>query len=92
MKLLGGFVTQCLMGPHLLIDPVPGEKGGLLPAQVSGQLLYLVEFLLIGAERTLYSAISLRIVGAVKVAEQCQFLNRHLESTQKLTTPIRLDG
>ena len=31
-------IAQCLMRPHLFVDPVPDEQGGLKPTQVGGQV------------------------------------------------------
>src|SRR3990172_9365786 len=53
-------VAQGLVGPHRFVDLVPAEKGSLQPAQIDGQLLHLVELLLIGAEAPLHPSASLR--------------------------------
>ena len=69
VKLFGGFITQGLMGPDLLIDPVPSEQGSLGPACSGGHGLHLVKLFLIGVKRAFYPSVSLRVVGTVKGAE-----------------------
>src|SRR4030042_5075012 len=60
IELLWCLVTQGLMRPHPLVDPVPGQKGSPKPAYIRGQLLYLIELFLVSAEGSLYPTITLR--------------------------------
>ena len=69
VKLFGGFMTKGLMGPDLLIDPVPSEQRSLGPVSIGGPGLYLVELFFIGAERAFHPSVSLRVGGTVKGAE-----------------------
>ena len=53
IELVRGLVTQGLMRAHRLVGAVPGQESLLQPAQTGGEVLHLVELLLVGAEATL---------------------------------------
>src|SRR3970040_1318537 len=84
VELLWGPVAQGLVRSHSLVDVVPGQEGCLQPAQVGGQLLHLVELLLVGAEAPLNTSVTLGIVGAVEVVAQFQLLHCGAKGAQEL--------
>ncbi len=50
VELIGGEVAEGLVGTAGFVALVPGEEGGLEPAAVGGQIVDVVELVVVGAE------------------------------------------
>ena len=95
-----GLVTQGLMGAHRLVGVIPGQESLLQTPQIGGEVLHLVELLLVGAEAPLNAPVThvsstgeaLRVVGPVEVVGQLEFCYPGSKLLQELVSPVRLYG
>ena len=92
IELVRGLVTQGLMRAHRLVGEVPGQESLLPPAQAGGEVLHLVELLLVGAEATLNAPVTVRVVRSVEVVGQLEFCYPGSKLLQELASPVRLYG
>ena len=76
------------MRPHLFVDPVRSEQGGLKPTQDGGQALHLVELVLVGTEGTFCLAITLGLIGSIEVVEKLQFLCGQAKGPKELAATV----
>ena len=87
IELVRGLVTQGLMWEHRLAGAVPGQENLLQPAQISGEVLHLLDLLLVGAEASLNAPVAPRVVGPFEVVGQLEFCDRNSKLLQELTSP-----
>lgn len=88
VELLWCLIAQCLMRTNLFVDPVPDEQGSLNPVQVGGQVLDLIELVLVGTEGTFCLAITLGLIGSIEVVEKLQFLCGQAKGPKELAATV----
>jgi hypothetical protein len=70
---------------------VPGEERVLEPAEVSGQVVDVVELVVVRAEGTFDASVALRVVGPVEVVREPQFAHCLCEVAEELRAAVGLD-
>ena len=74
-----------------LVAVVPGEQGVLEPGEVSGEVVDVVELVVVGAEGAFDAAVALRVVGPVEVVSEPQFSGCLREDAEELRAAVGLN-
>jgi hypothetical protein len=91
VELIRGEVAEGLVQAPGLVAVVPGEQGVLEPAEVSGQIVDVVELIVVGAEGAFNTAVALRVVGPVEVVGEAQLGDGFGEFAEELGAAVGLN-
>src|SRR3972149_11041807 len=88
---MGGEIAERLVEAPRFVAVVPGEEGVLEPAKVSGQVVDVVELVVIRAEGAFDAAVALRGIGPVEVVGELQFGDCLGEVAEELWSAVGLN-
>jgi hypothetical protein len=91
VELIWGEVAKRLMQAPGLVTLVPGEQGILEPAEFSGQIVDVVELVVVGTERAFDAAVTLGVVRPVEVVGEPQFGDGLSEIAEELRAAVGLN-
>src|SRR6266508_2804833 len=72
VELVWSEVAERLVEAPGFVAVVPGEECGAEPAEISGQVVDVVELIVVGAEGAFDASIALGVVGAIEVVSEAQ--------------------
>jgi len=91
VELVWSEVAERLMEAPGFVAVVPGEEGGAEPAEISGQVIDVVELIVVGAEGTFDASVALWVVGAIEVVSEAQLGDSLGELAEELGAAVGLD-
>ena len=91
VELIWGEIAERLVQSPGLVAVVPGKEGGAEPAEVSGQVVDVVELIVVGPEGAFDAPVALRVVGPVEVVGELQFGDGLDEVAEELWAAVGLN-
>jgi len=70
---------------------VPGKESGLDAVEVGGQIVDVIELVVVGTEGAFDASVALGVVGAVEVVGELEFADSGGELAEELRAAVRLD-